>query len=1028
MYESFYRLSTKPFGLNPDPDFIFTRRGHELAMAHLRYGISQSTGFVVITGAPGTGKTTLARVLLKELANNTTIVVAHLPSTHLAADDLLRVVADSFGLKYEGLSKPEILKLLNNFLLTCVRERKRTLLVIDEAQNLPACAFEELRLLANLRLGAKALLQTILLGQEQFRQMLGSQEFSQIMQRVVANYHLVPLTLEETQAYIESRLIHANWQGNPHFSDEAIYCIHEHTEGIPRRINKFCERLLLYGYLEERTEISQDIVQVVINEFQQETPVSQRRPEDIEIDEIAQTEPLSVPYEIENEIAEATQTNSSDEHKEIEGSLIDFSINSENSNAETISSTQEKIESTPPVTEKINQNRGSHSLESPPLIETSNDVDKLKEKKEPAENIHSVSEIFSLIPQEQEKTEDKNESAPQELSAEETQNTDKSEQKQERIIEAEQEALAAIEAENSNLKSDIGELEESTAIAMAHSSQLSSNVSEVPAANRTKFRVIDGGKDSRSTSQPINSNLQQSSTNKDIEHKLLKLVLAFQLSPKHFEYLTDPEQPSPENAGRLLELATTDNTTIATALPQSLRGISQQNLQTAINFYIWEVILKPGGNDYRTLGLQENAPISEIKTHYQNLRLFLNNQKADHENGIEYISRIEKAYTNLTNEAEIENNFLELPTTPGPKQKSRAEIDRIEEAYEILSEETIDSTEILEPPFKKSGSNGQSTTYTKYLIFGLIATAIGVTVYKTQFTTNESEHLTTEIEPTNKQPEKAVIFGAKNNSSEVIDEPIINNTDIYQHDPNTDIASTESTVETESDNFTLLDGDDPWAEYSEISEKIAQAPSEPPPSEDSFIVEQPIITPEPVASTLQKEITTTPEVIQTSKPDIVENQPIAVATPKALPIATLYSDRVTTKAVTPAPDNNIEKLDLINLINNFTTAYEQGDINQFMKLFSIDATSFDGTTQTDRNGIEADYIDLFQTTTARQIAIKNIAWNTNHNTSEGISDFVVTVKSIDNDQLEFISGIITLEVEKNQQNVFITRLTYQVTE
>jgi len=191
----------------------------------------------------------------------------------------LCAVADSFGLKSEGQSKSEVLKLLKNFFLACIRERKRTLLVIDEAQNLTLCAFEELRLLANLRLGAKTLLQTILLGQEQFRQMLGTQEFTQITQRVVANYHLVSFTLQETQAYIESRLLHANWQGNPHFSYDAIFCIHEHTEGIPRRINKFCEKLLLYGYLEEQTEISKEIVQVVINESQQETPASQHKSE-----------------------------------------------------------------------------------------------------------------------------------------------------------------------------------------------------------------------------------------------------------------------------------------------------------------------------------------------------------------------------------------------------------------------------------------------------------------------------------------------------------------------------------------------------------------------------------------------------------------------------------------------------------------------------------------------------------------------------------------------------------------------------
>ncbi len=959
MYESFYRLSTKPFGLNPDPDFIFTRRGHELAMAHLRYGISQSTGFVVITGAPGTGKTTLARVLLKELANNTTIVVAHLPSTHLAADDLLRVVADSFGLKYEGLTKPEILKLLNNFLLTCVRERKRTLLVIDEAQNLPLCAFEELRLLANLRLGAKALLQTILLGQEQFRQMLGTQEFSQIVQRVVANYHLVPLTLEETQAYIESRLIHANWQGNPHFSDGAIHCIHEHTEGIPRRINKFCERLLLYGYLEEQTEISQDIVQVVINEFQQETPVLRRRPEDIEIDETALAEPpLTVPYETESE--------SVNEFKDNEEALADFSINTENHN---------------------------ELIDKQDLPDMSFD---------PA--------TFALMPQEEENQKDKSEPKEQDL-----------------IVEPEQEAIATVDVEKPDQQNKVVELDDNNAVAMAHSAQPSFNVSDSSAFNRAKFRVIDGGKESggsSSTSQ-FKSNKPQISSTKDIEHKLLKLVLAFQLSPKHFEHLTDPDAPSPKNAGRLLELATTDDNTIATALPQSLRGISQQNLQTAINFYIWEVLLKPGGDDYRVLGLQDDASSSEIKTHYQYLKGFLNKQQAEHKNTSEYISRIEKAYAALTNETEITETKV-LPLSTPSKQKSREETDRIEEAYEILSEETIDSAKTPNPPFKKSDSDGKSGAYTKYLVFGLIATAIGVGAYKTQFASNENEYLAAEAEPTTKQSEKAIIFNSTNDSPEKVEESITDNTNIYDHEPMIETASVENSTDIESDDFSLLDdGSDPWSEYSEISEIINDVSDTQEPLEESF-AGQPKAISESVSIPQEKMITAPPEITQRPEQTIVAKQPVTIVQPRELPIATLYSDRATTKTVTTY--NNIEKVDLINLISNFTTAYEKGDINQFMKLFSINATSFDGTSQTDRNGIEADYIDLFRTTDARQIAIKNIAWSTNGNISDGLSDFVVTVKGIDNDHFEFISGVITFEVEKTQSGVFITQLTYQLSE
>ncbi len=954
MYESFYRLSTKPFGSNPDPDFIFTRRGHELAMAHLRYGISQSTGFVVITGAPGTGKTTLARVLLKELANNTTVVVAHLPSTHLAADDLLCAVADSFGLKSEGQSKPEVLKLLKNFFLTCIRERKRTLLVIDEAQNLTLCAFEELRLLANLRLGAKTLLQTILLGQEQFRQMLGAQEFTQITQRVVANYHLVPFTLQETQSYIESRLLHANWQGNPHFSYDAIFCIHEHTEGIPRRINKFCEKLLLYGYLEEQTEISKEIVQVVINEFQQGTPVSQHKSENIKTDETAHNEAVTVPYEIDGNTTETIQTNKVD--APLEGHDV-----------EVITSTPKESTQTESIyTEE----------ETPSLIESKDNFDEQISTQDSVINTPSDSEMFAQMSQEQDTLEDKDkkESILQEEFSieEEILSTDQSEQ----------EAIVSLKAE---------ELESCVAVAMSHSAQPSFNTNEAAPISRAKLRVIDGGKERRSPSKPqFKSDKLQPFPKKKIEKKLLKLVLAFQLSPKHFEQLTDPSKPPPDHAGQLLELATADDNTIEAALPQSLQGISRKNLQTAINFYIWEVLLKPGGNHYRTLGLQNDAPIHEIKNNYQHLKAFLRHQKTEHKNRSEYIFRIEKAYTALTKETE-ELTCL----TAKKKQKSDAKSDRIEEAYKILSEETIDPSEIVRPVFKKPDNN-KSGVYTKYLIIGVIATAVGIGIYKTQFSTHKTEHVIAGTEPTNQRSDKAIIFDTKNSAHDKIEGTI---------KETVETTSTKSTTEEQS-NDSSLSGNDPWLESTEISnvQEFAEDQSE------------------TIAALLpQKEIT--PEIVEEiPKPSVTTESPSAVSA-KNLPLATLYSDDITTKATT---SNNIKRVDLINLISNFTTAYEQGEITQFMKLFSIDATGFDGATEADRNGIEADYIDLFKTTDARQIAIKEIAWNTNNNISKGTSEFVVTVKNINSDHFEFVSGLITFEVEKTQPGLFITRITYQL--
>ncbi len=275
MYQSFFHLTGKPFRLSPDPGFFFPSRGHKRALAYLRYGLNQDEGFVVITGAPGTGKTTLAKILLQEMGDKN-VVVAHLTTTQLDADDMLRMVAASFGLRYEGLDKAALLKALEAFLMARARERKRALLVIDEAQNLPARSLEELRMLSNLQSGDKALVQTFLLGQAQFRQMLDNPDLEQLRQRVIANYHLSPLAQDECQRYIESRMQQVGWTNDPHFAEIAYEMIHEYTEGIPRRINMLCDRVLLYSCMEDLHEITAEVIKMVTKELDQElsgTPI-----------------------------------------------------------------------------------------------------------------------------------------------------------------------------------------------------------------------------------------------------------------------------------------------------------------------------------------------------------------------------------------------------------------------------------------------------------------------------------------------------------------------------------------------------------------------------------------------------------------------------------------------------------------------------------------------------------------------------------------------------------------------------------
>ena len=275
MYESFYKFRAKPFQLSPDPRFYYPSSGHKRAMSYLRYGLNQGEGFVVVTGDIGTGKSTLARTLLAELANEN-VMAAQIVTTQLEADDVIRMVAAAFGLPDIGLSKGALLKEIERFLIAHVKAGKRVLLVVDEAQNLPSRSLEELRMLSNFQLGAKTLLPSFLLGQKEFRKTLLAEGLEQLRQRVIAACHLSPLSAEETKNYIEHRLRLVGWRERPSFTEEAYQVIFQVTAGTPRRINLLCDRLLLYGFLEEQAEITQDTVRVVQQELMGElSPMAQ---------------------------------------------------------------------------------------------------------------------------------------------------------------------------------------------------------------------------------------------------------------------------------------------------------------------------------------------------------------------------------------------------------------------------------------------------------------------------------------------------------------------------------------------------------------------------------------------------------------------------------------------------------------------------------------------------------------------------------------------------------------------------------
>jgi general secretion pathway protein A len=266
MYQPYFGLTGKPFQLTPDPTFYFASKGHTRALSYLEYGLHQGEGFIVITGEVGTGKTTLLRGLLGRL-DPRSIVAVQIVSTQVDADDLVRLVADAFGIPTRSMSKSDLLGLLQLHFRGLHAHGQRALLVIDEVQNLSQRAIEELRMLSNFQSDTSPLLQSFLVGQPEFRALMRRTEMLQLKQRVIASYHLGPLDQADTREYILHRLRRVGWNENPSFDESAFERIYRFSEGVPRRINALCDRLLLSAYISERNSIGIDEVEMVTNEF-----------------------------------------------------------------------------------------------------------------------------------------------------------------------------------------------------------------------------------------------------------------------------------------------------------------------------------------------------------------------------------------------------------------------------------------------------------------------------------------------------------------------------------------------------------------------------------------------------------------------------------------------------------------------------------------------------------------------------------------------------------------------------------------
>jgi len=269
VYETFYNLTGMPFQLTPDSRFFFGSRGHSKAIAHLNYGLAQGEGFIIITGEVGAGKTTLVEWLRSQM-DPAAYTIARVNTTQVSENDLFRLAMAGFGLDDEGLGKAALLQRFEGVLRAHQDAGRRCLLIVDEAQTLSLAALEELRMLSNITVDGRTSLQMILLGQPQFRRMLASPNLDQLRQRVLTSYHLGPLSQEETRAYIEHRLHAVGWVDDPHWDDDAFAAVFVHTGGIPRRINRLCSRVLLYGVLEETHRITAEVVDNTAAELAQD--------------------------------------------------------------------------------------------------------------------------------------------------------------------------------------------------------------------------------------------------------------------------------------------------------------------------------------------------------------------------------------------------------------------------------------------------------------------------------------------------------------------------------------------------------------------------------------------------------------------------------------------------------------------------------------------------------------------------------------------------------------------------------------
>ena len=255
MYKDYYGLKELPFNITPDPHFLFLSPVHQEAIQHLRYGISEKKGFIVLTGEVGCGKTTLCRYLLNEIEGKP-IETALILNPTLPETQLIQAILRELGVEDPKGSRQELIDQLNAHLLKLIGEGKDIVLIIDESQNMSFQALEHIRLLSNLETNTQKLLQIILIGQPELKEKLQHKSLRQLRQRILVHYDLRPLTQDETQQYVQFRLIMAGANGRPNFTKAAMKKIFKQTQGIPRLINNLCDKAILSAFVKSRDTVT----------------------------------------------------------------------------------------------------------------------------------------------------------------------------------------------------------------------------------------------------------------------------------------------------------------------------------------------------------------------------------------------------------------------------------------------------------------------------------------------------------------------------------------------------------------------------------------------------------------------------------------------------------------------------------------------------------------------------------------------------------------------------------------------------